>query len=54
MANLANPMALASVGALMEQHAMQQAMDEIRDYLAKIDERSMMCCVPRRTRCSRT
>ena len=37
MANLTNPMALASIGALMEQHAMQQAMDEIRDYLAKID-----------------
>jgi hypothetical protein len=39
MANLTNPMALAGVGALMEQHAMQQAMDEIRDYLAKIDEK---------------
>jgi hypothetical protein len=39
MANLTNPMALASVGALMEQQSMQQAMDEIKDYLAKIDEK---------------
>lgn len=39
MANLTNPMALASVGALMQQQAMQQAMDEIKDYLAKIDEK---------------
>lgn len=30
---------LANVGALMSQHAMQQAMDEIKDYLAKIDEK---------------
>ncbi len=36
---LTNPMALASVGALMEQQAMQHAMDEIKDYLAKIDEK---------------
>lgn len=39
MANWANPMAPAGIGALMEQQAMQQAMDEIRDYLAKIDEK---------------
>ena len=39
MANLTNPMALAGIGALMQQQAMQQAMDEIRDYLAKIDEK---------------
>jgi hypothetical protein len=37
--NLTNPAMLANVGALMSQQAMQQAMDEIKDYLAKIDEK---------------
>ena len=55
LTNLTNPAMLANVGALMSQQAMQQAMDEIKDYLAKIDERvSTTCCAPRRTRCSRT
>ena len=39
LANLTNPAMLANVGALMSQQAMQQAMDEIKDYLAKIDEK---------------
>jgi len=37
--NLTNPAMLANVGALMSQQAMQQAMDEIKDYLATIDEK---------------
>ena len=37
--NLTNPAMLANVGVLMSQQAMQQAMDEIKDYLAKIDEK---------------
>lgn len=36
---LANPANLAGAGALMTQLAMQQAMDEITDYLATIDEK---------------
>jgi hypothetical protein len=36
---LTSPAMLANVGALMSQHAMQQAMGEIKDYLAKIDEK---------------
>jgi hypothetical protein len=39
LTNLTNPAMLANVGALMSQQAMQQAMDEIKDYLAKIDEK---------------
>ena len=39
LVNLTNPAALASVGVLMSQQAMLQAMDEIKDYLAKIDEK---------------
>jgi hypothetical protein len=39
LTNLASPAMLASVGALMSQQAMLQAMDEIKDYLAKIDEK---------------
>lgn len=35
---LANPALLAGAGGLMAQLAMQQAMDEITDYLAAIDE----------------
>jgi hypothetical protein len=38
-ANLTSPTMLANIGALMSQQAMQQAMDEIKDYLAKIDEK---------------
>ncbi|CCE76254.1 hypothetical protein [Clavibacter nebraskensis] len=34
---LANPNVAAAVGAVMAQYAMQQAMDEISDYLAVID-----------------
>ncbi|WP_129336312.1 hypothetical protein [Cellulomonas endophytica] len=34
-----NPAALTSVGGLMTQMAMQQAMDEVNDYLATIDEK---------------
>ncbi|MEU7027710.1 hypothetical protein AB0A60_13585 [Streptomyces sp. NPDC046275] len=34
-----NPAQLANVGAVMAQLAMQQAMDEITDYLAAIDEK---------------
>lgn len=34
---LTNPAALAGVGGLMAQYAMQQTMEEITDYLAKID-----------------
>jgi hypothetical protein len=37
--NLTNPAMLANVGVLMSQQAMQQAMDEIKDYLATIDEK---------------
>lgn len=36
---LLNPANLAGAGALMQQVAMQQAMDEITDYLAVIDEK---------------
>jgi len=36
-AMLANPAILAGVGGIMAQYAMQQTMDEITDYLAKID-----------------
>jgi len=36
-ATLLNPAALASIGALMQQHAMQQAMAEIQEYLERID-----------------
>jgi hypothetical protein len=36
---LANPLLLANAGAIMAQVAMQQAMDEIIDYLAAIDEK---------------
>jgi len=36
---LVNPALLSGVGGLMAQLAMQQAMDEITDYLAKIDEK---------------
>ena len=39
LTRLTNPAMLANVGALMSQQAMQQAMDEIKDYLAKIDEK---------------
>ena len=39
VANLTSPTMLANIGALMSQQAMQQAMDEIKDYLAKIDEK---------------
>jgi hypothetical protein len=39
VANLTSPAMLANIGALMSQQAMQQAMDEIKDYLAKIDEK---------------
>jgi hypothetical protein len=39
LANLTSPAMLANVGALMSQHALLQAMDEIKDYLAKIDEK---------------
>ena len=39
LTNLTSPAMLANVGALMSQHAMQQAMDEIKDYLAMIDEK---------------
>ncbi len=34
-----NPLVLANAAALMQQVAMQQAMDEISDYLASIDEK---------------
>ena len=37
--NFTSPAMLANVGALMSQQAMQQAMDEIKDYLAAIDEK---------------
>lgn len=36
-AMLTNPAVLAGVGGLMAQYAMQQTMEEITDYLAKID-----------------
>ncbi|MGW9167350.1 hypothetical protein [Agromyces sp. NPDC055658] len=36
-AMLTNPAILAGVGGIMAQYAMQQAMDEITEYLAKID-----------------
>jgi len=36
---LTNPAALAGIGGIMAQVAMQQAMDEITDYLARIDEK---------------
>lgn len=36
---LTNPAMLAGVGGIMAQVAMQQAMDEITDYLARIDEK---------------
>lgn len=36
---LANPAVLSNVGAMMTQMAMQQAIDEIKDYLAVIDEK---------------
>lgn len=39
LTNLTSPAMLASVGALMSQQAMQLAMDEIKDYLATIDEK---------------
>jgi hypothetical protein len=39
LTGLTNPAMLANVGALMSQQAIQQAMDEIKDYLAKIDEK---------------
>lgn len=39
LTNLTSPGMLANVGVLMSQQAMQQAMDEIKDYLAKIDEK---------------
>jgi hypothetical protein len=39
VANLTNPAMLANVGALMLQQAMEHAMDEIKDYLAEIDEK---------------
>ncbi len=39
LTNLTSPAMLAGVGALMSQQAMQQAMEEIKDYLAKIDEK---------------
>jgi hypothetical protein len=39
VANLTSPAMLANVGALMSQQAMQQAMNEIKDYLARIDEK---------------
>ncbi|MGH3257178.1 MAG: hypothetical protein ACRDOU_17580 [Streptosporangiaceae bacterium] len=39
LTGLTSPAMLANVGALMSQQAMQQAMDEIKDYLAKIDEK---------------
>jgi hypothetical protein len=39
LTNLTNPAMLANVGALMSQQAMQQAMHDIKDYLAKIDEK---------------
>ncbi|MFC6238044.1 hypothetical protein [Longivirga aurantiaca] len=38
-AALANPAVLAGVGGIMAQMAMQQAMNEITDYLAVIDEK---------------
>jgi hypothetical protein len=37
LTNLTSPAMLASVGALLSQQAMLQAMDEIKDYLATID-----------------
>jgi hypothetical protein len=36
---LTNPAVLAGVGGIMAQYAMQQAMDEIMDYLAVIDKK---------------
>src|SRR3954454_14102835 len=36
---LTNPAVLSNVGAMMTQMAMQQAIDEIKDYLAVIDEK---------------
>lgn len=36
---LTNPAVLSNVGALMTQMAMQQSIDEIKDYLAVIDEK---------------
>jgi hypothetical protein len=36
---LINPAVLSNVGAMMTQMAMQQAIDEIKDYLAVIDEK---------------
>jgi hypothetical protein len=36
---LTNPALLAGVSGIMAQYAMQQAMDEITDYLAKIDKK---------------
>lgn len=39
LTNLTSPAMLANVGALMSQQALLQAMDEIKDYLAKIDEK---------------
>lgn len=36
---LTNPAVLTSAGALMTQMAVQQAMDDIQDYLAEIDEK---------------
>ncbi|WP_324603839.1 MULTISPECIES: hypothetical protein [unclassified Streptomyces] len=36
---LTNPAALAGVAGVMAQFAMQQTMDEITDYLARIDEK---------------
>lgn len=39
LSSLANPALLAGVGGLMAQVAMQQSMDEIKQYLAVIDEK---------------
>ena len=36
---LSNPAVLASMSALMSQQAMQKQMDEIKDYLAEIDQK---------------
>lgn len=36
---LANPAGIAAVGAMMQQAALQQSLDEIAEYLEAIDEK---------------
>lgn len=51
---LTNPAILAGVGGIMAQYAMQQTMEEITDYLAKIDAKVDDVLRAQRTRSSPT